>query len=89
MWFSPYISKGDLDHKLKKVTEFLEKKHPVKLTIRVRGRVTNEVVSSQMDKILALIKDKYESKGYPKKEGRNFAVTVYPLKSPAKKQSKK
>jgi len=80
MRFSPYISMGDIEHKKRKVEEFLTKKHPVKLTIFVKGRVDYSVVRSQLDKILDILKGKFETDQFPRKEGRNLSILVFPLK---------
>lgn len=89
MRFSPFISDGDIEHKLKKVEEFLEKKHPVKLTIRVKGRVQSDVVYSQLEKILKLLEGKYETDERPRYEGRNLAILIFPNKSATKVKSNK
>jgi translation initiation factor IF-3 len=86
MWFSPYISSGDVEHKLKRVKEFLDKKHPVKLTIRVKGRVQWEMITAQLEKILKLLEGSYETEERPKREGRNLAITIFPLKAALKKE---
>lgn len=84
MRFSPYISMGDIEHKKRKVEEFLAKKHPVKLTIFVKGRVDYNVVRTQLDKILAILEGKYETDQFPRKEGRNLSILVFPPKTVAK-----
>lgn len=89
MWFSPYIGDGDIKHKLKKVKEFLGKKHPVKITIRVRGRVQKEAVTAQLDKITSLLDSEYETGGRPRQEGRNLALIIFPKKSTSKSKAKK
>lgn len=86
MWFSPYIDGGDMNHKLKRVREFLSKKHPVKLTVRVKGRVTREVTKAQLDKILLNLEGDYDANESPRWEGRNYSVTAYPKKSAKKKE---
>lgn len=80
MWFKVNIEQGDLDHKLKRVTEFLSKKHPVKLTIRPRGRVHRDNITDLMDRILEQIKDDISDDFRPKFEGRNYAAIVKPNK---------
>ncbi len=89
MRFTPYISDGDIDHKLKRVEDFLTKKHPVKLTIIVRGRIQEQVVRSLLDKILKLLEGKYETDESPHHEGRNLAILIYPAKSISKSKNKK
>lgn len=80
MWFKVFIEKGDLDHKLKRVKEFLAKKHPVKLTIRSKGRVSRENMLGLMDRIIEGLKEDAMYDSPPKYEGRNFAVIVKPVK---------
>ncbi|MFC1780431.1 translation initiation factor IF-3 [Patescibacteria group bacterium] len=88
MRFTPFTSGGDIDHKLKRVREFLSKKHPVKLTIRVKGRVLFDAVKAQLDKILKLLKGECELEGGPRKEGRNLSILILPSKSAPKKEIK-
>lgn len=85
MWFSPYIDDGDIEHKLKKVRGFLSKKHPVKLTIRVKGRVQKEVITGQMEKILKKLEGEFETDEQSRKEGRNLSILILPKKSATKK----
>lgn len=85
MRFSPYIGESDIEHKLKKVREFLAKKHPVKLTIRVRGRVTKEVVDEQMQDVLKRLEGEFETEEKPRREGRNLAINIFPAKKSTKK----
>ncbi len=80
MWFKVFIEKGDLDHKLKRVREFLKKKHPVKLTIRPKGRVSKDNITSLMDRILEDLGDEVVYDNRPKYEGRNYAIIVRPVK---------
>lgn len=81
MWFKAFIGDGDLQHKLKKVQEFIKKKNPVKITIRAKGRVKREHMTSLMSKILKDIEEFAEPEARPKFQGRNFAVVVKPRKT--------
>jgi translation initiation factor IF-3 len=85
MRFTPFTSGGDISHKLKRVREFLSKKHPVKLTIRVKGRVQFDAVKAQLDKILKLLEGECELEGSPRNEGRNLSILILPSKSAPKK----
>jgi translation initiation factor IF-3 len=80
MWFTPYISVGDREHKLSRVIEFLSKKHPVKITVRVKGRVQREVVTEQLNTIIKLLQGKFETSAQIKFEGRNLSTTLFPTK---------
>jgi translation initiation factor IF-3 len=76
MWFKVVIEKGDRDHKLKKIREFLDKKHPVKITIKGRGRVTRERYDKLMKTILADLADVATSEGFAKFDGRSMNTIV-------------
>lgn len=81
MWFKPFIGDKDLEHKLKKVQEFIKKKSSVKLTIRARGRVQRQHLKDLMTKILKIIEEYAEPQGYPKFQGRNLGTIVIPRKT--------
>lgn len=85
MRFSPYISSGDIEHKKRKVEEFLADKHPVKLTIFVKGRVDYRVVREQLENILKILEGSYETDQSPRKEGRNLSILIFPPKNEGKK----
>jgi len=78
MWFKAFIDKGDLDHKIKKVREFLNKKHPVKITIRAKGRVTKEKMNELLNKILTELAEEIKYDGQPKLSGRNLSIIITP-----------
>jgi len=81
MWFKAFIDKGDLDHKLKRVREFLAEKNPVKLTIKARGRVKTELLKELMQKILKDLEFEIEVPEAPAKfEGHNLSLIVRPIK---------
>ncbi len=80
MRFKVFIEEGDLNHKLKKVSEFLQKKHSVKLQIRAVGRSKDEHLRKLMDHILEQLNDVSLTDGVPKKEGRNLSIIVKPKK---------
>lgn len=89
MWFKAFIDKGDLNHKIKKVKEFLDKKHPVKLTIKGKGRVSRQNIKGLMDEILKLLGDEIQYEYHPKFAGRNMSLLVRPgkPKTPDKKDT--
>ena len=86
MRFSPFTGEGDIFHKLKKVEEFLKEKHPVRLTIMVRGRVPRENIDAQLKHVLEKLSGKYETDQYPKFQGRNLTLLIYPAKAAKEKQ---
>ena len=81
LWFKVSIGQGDLDHKLKKVEEFIEKKHTVKLSIRQRGRVSRDIITDLMTRLIAATTEYATPLATPKFEGSNFSVIVMPKKS--------
>lgn len=80
MWFKSFIGDNDLNHKLKKVNEFLDKKHPVKLTIKAKGRVNRDQTKDLLERILEKLGDKIEYENKPKFQGRNLSLIVRPSK---------
>lgn len=80
MWFSATIEKGDLDHKLGRIKEFLSKKHPVKITIKTRGRTPRERILEVMNRIIEELKDSIQYDNNAKFEGRNYIAIVRPIK---------
>jgi translation initiation factor IF-3 len=82
IWFSCFIGPGDLDHKIARLNEFLDKKHPVKITVRARGRVTYLQEKQLLDRIIAIIHDNIEEiVDRPKQEGRHLTLIVRPAKN--------
>jgi len=84
MRFSPYISIGDIEHKVKRVLEFLDKKHPVKLTIRGKGRITRDAVTEALNKVLQHLEGKYETDERPVFQGMFLSLLIYPKKNDKK-----
>lgn len=80
MWFKAFIEDGDLQHKLKKVKQFLAKKHPVKIQIRAVGRATPDLMRNLMKKILKELEEDIQTDGTYKKEGRNLSTILRPKK---------
>lgn len=80
MWFKSFIGDGDLNHKLKKVEDFLDKKHPVKITIKAKGRVSRGQLDSTLQKVLTKLEDKIEYDQPPKFYGRDLSLIIRPAK---------
>jgi translation initiation factor IF-3 len=80
MWFKSFIGEGDLAHKLKKVDSFLAKKHPVKITIKAKGRVGRMQLESVLQNILGKLEGKIEYDQPPKFYGRDLSLIVRPIK---------
>lgn len=86
---SPRIGENDLVIKAKRANEFLEKKHPIKVELRFRGReithkeVAEKVMNSFIDKV---IWGKPDAK--PKLQGRQMLVIMSPLNKPKTNETK-
>ena len=88
MWFKVFIDKGDLEHKLKKVREFLARKHPVKLSIRGRGRVTRDKFETLMKRIVSELENEAAAEETPKFDGRNMTVIIRAAKAEKPSETK-
>ncbi|MBP9758186.1 translation initiation factor IF-3 [Candidatus Dojkabacteria bacterium] len=78
MWFKVFISEGDLTHKLKKVEEFLKKRHPVKITIKAKGRVGQDIIYDLLNKIVVRLEPFGDKQGDPKFQSRNLGIIIKP-----------
>lgn len=84
MRFKPLIGIRDLEHKLKRVKEFIEDKDIVKLTVQGFGRVRYEQQRACMDKILKIVNEFAELDQPPKSEGKHITVIIRPAKQKIK-----
>lgn len=78
MRFGLKISDNDLHIKLKKVTEFLEKGHKIRLTVVFRGRemAHKELGQEMIDRILEILGDKIIVDQKPQMSGRNLSINI-------------
>lgn len=79
MWLKPLISSGDLDHKVKKVREFLEDKHKVKLTVkstRQTSRLDKKIYFDLLTRVIEQLSDLSTVETAPKLEGRNVYAII-------------
>lgn len=81
IWFKAFIGDGDIDHKLKKVKEFVDDGQRVKLTIRRKGRVTPDAFRELMQKLMDRTADYVDVLSPAKFEGGNYSAIVGPKKS--------
>lgn len=88
MWFKSFIGDGDLSHKLKKVEDFLEKKHPVKITVKAKGRVGRTQLEETLNKVLTKLEGKIEYDQPPKFYGRDLSLIIRPVKKTIIKNEK-
>ena len=74
--FSPVIDIGDVNTRVRRATEYLEKGHPVRITMYRKGRQSKEQAEEVFTDILTNF-DEYSSiEPEPKKEGRNIYITL-------------
>jgi translation initiation factor IF-3 len=73
--FSPVIDIGDINTRVRRATEYLEKGHPVRITMYRRGRQSREQAEKVFDEILTNFEEYSTIEPKPKKEGRNMYIT--------------
>jgi translation initiation factor IF-3 len=74
--FSPVIGPGDMEHRIKRANEFLEKGHPVKITMQRKGRQSVDQAKEVFKEILTNFEDYCSIEAEPKYEGRRISVTL-------------
>lgn len=86
IWLSPRIAQHDLEVRLKKAEEFLEKGNKVKLTIKFKGRemAHPEVGHQVVKQILAYFGDRISVERETKFEGRHLTTIVGTAKHESK-----
>ncbi len=83
--FSPVIDDGDMLHRINRAKQFIEKGHPVKITMQRKGRQSTEQAKEVFDEILTNFEDYCSIETEPKYEGRRISIT---LKSNGKTKNK-
>ena len=80
MRFPATIDIGDKNHKLKRVREFLDKGHKVKIAVYVKGRLPFEKAVVLMDEIRELLtNEEYKTlEDRPSRQGRGLNITFLP-----------
>jgi len=73
--FSPVIDIGDINTRVRRATEYLEKGHPVRITMYRKGRQSLEQAEKTFNKILTNFSEYSSIEPNPKKEGRNMYIT--------------
>ena len=89
MKYRPKIGGGDFDTKTRKVGEFLDQGHKVKITIMFRGRemAHPELGKRILDRIAEHLQPLAKIEAHPKLDGRNMIMVLAPDKR-AKQQVK-
>ena len=82
MKYRPKIGIGDFDTKTRKVTEFLEEGHKVKITIMFRGREMQhpELGMKILNRIADQLKNLARVENPPRQDGRNMTMVLGPDK---------
>lgn len=73
--FSPVIDQGDVQHRVKRAKEYLDKGHPVKLVMQKRGRQPMEQAKAVFSEILTNFSDYSSIEAEPKYEGNRISIT--------------
>lgn len=73
--FSPVIDVGDSQHRIKRAKEFLEKGHPVRLTMMWKGRQSRDLAKEVFVEILTNFEDYSSIEPEPKYEGKRMTIT--------------
>ncbi len=78
VWLSPRIAQHDLEVRLKRVNEFLEKGNKVKISIKFKGRemAHPETGHQVLQQAMAFLGDKIGIERETKFEGRNLATII-------------
>jgi translation initiation factor IF-3 len=82
MKYRPKIGRGDFATKTRKVKEFLEEGHKVKVTIMFRGREVQhpELGRRILDNVAEEVADVARVEAMPKQDGRNMTMVLGPDK---------
>lgn len=90
IWLSPRIAQHDLETRLRKVNEFLEEGHKVKLTVRFKGREMAHPENGKhvVDQALGIIGGKAVIERETKFEGRNLTTIIGPEKQKKENDAK-
>lgn len=88
MKYRPKIGPGDFDTKTRKVKEFLEEGHKVKLTIMFRGREVQhpELGKKILDNVAEIVDEIAKIEAYPRLDGRNMTMVLAPDKKAQQKR---
>jgi translation initiation factor IF-3 len=85
--FKPKIGRGDFDTKVRKIDQFLNEGHKVKVTMQFRGRemAHPELGSKILDDVLHLVGDHVKIETQARLEGRNMSMVLAPDRKPLPK----
>jgi translation initiation factor IF-3 len=85
--FKPKIGRGDFDTKVRKIDQFLNEGHKVKVTMQFRGRemAHPELGSKILDDVIQLVGDHVKIETQARLEGRNMSMVLAPDRKPLPK----
>src|SRR5262245_31365262 len=91
MKYRPKIGQGDFDTKTRKVAEFLDDGHKVKITIMFRGRETHhpELGARILDTIASKVIEVGHVETQARLDGRNMTMVLAPEKKKQRKDATK
>lgn len=80
--FGPNTSDNDVEYRVKHITEFLQKGHPVKLSMRFKGREMAHIDTGKalILKVIIDIEEYGIAESIPKLEGKQIFVLLKPKK---------
>ena len=73
--FSPVIDEGDIEHRVKRAKEYLDKGHPVRLVMQKKGRQSMDLAKAVFAEILTNFSDYSSIEAEPKREGNRISIT--------------
>jgi translation initiation factor IF-3 len=82
--FKPKIGRGDFDTKVRKIDQFINEGHKVKVTMQFRGRemAHPELGSKILDDVLEIVGDQVKIETQARLEGRNMSMVLTPDRKP-------
>jgi translation initiation factor IF-3 len=85
--FKPKIGRGDFDTKVRKIGQFINEGHKVKVTMQFRGRemAHPELGSRILDEVLEFVGDQAKVETQARLEGRNMSMVLAPDRKPLPK----
>jgi translation initiation factor IF-3 len=78
--FGPNTSDNDVEYRVKHITEFLQKGHPVKLSMRFKGREITHIDTGKelMLKVILAVEEFGMAESMPSMEGKKMFATIKP-----------
>jgi len=74
--FSPVIEQHDIDVRVNRSKEYVDKGHNVRVTVERRGRQTKTQANEMMDRLLTYFSEYNTIEPTPKMEGRKIFITL-------------